>query len=352
MMRLKHPLPLKYIVFLIPIIVLTSCYTVPLETRFDNPFEQLAYKYSIRLDATWNTNRAESLLRILESIAPKPDVNVTASTWKISNDEGQNDIHIESNNGVKSVTISSDIFPIEGTKGIAAPDKHLFSAVVQFITENATNRSALKTILYGRYGITVDISHYDVLTQNTTKETNQHYAEFENRELMILISILEEFPYALHKVPQLKYIICRIDNDIRSAGVAWTTNRYIELAQSLLGRDYVSDSRRVVAHEKAHFLWTHLFPEQLKNDWQELGGWYEVKKDAKNKEGWATNKNRNTFITDYAYEKNPNEDMAESLAYYLVYPEQLQSRCPDKYDFIHNRIMLAYGTRYISPNRF
>ena len=208
---------------------------------------------------------------------------------------------------------------------------------------------ALKTILIERYGIYVDTPHYDVLTQNTTKETNQHYAEFEDKELMILISVLEDFPQALHKVPQLKYIICRIDDDIRAAGVAWTTNQYIELAQSMMGRDYVIDTRRVIAHEKAHFLWAHLFPEQLKNDWQELGGWY---KNKKNKEGWSTDKDKDTFITAYAYEKNPNEDMAESLAYYLVYPDQLRSKCPDKYDFIHNRIMLAYGTRYISPSNF
>ena len=195
----------------------------------------------------------------------------------------------------------------------------------------------------------MDIPHYDVLTQNTTKETNEHYREFENRELMILIAILEDFPQALHKVPQLKYFICRKEYDGRSAAVAWTSNGYIEIAQSVISRDHVIDTKRLLAHEKAHFLWSHLFPEQLRNDWQELGGWY---KDKKSEEGWSTNKDRKTFITDYAYEKNPNEDMAESLAYYLVYPDRLKTQCPDKHEFIHKRIMLAYGTRYISPNSF
>ncbi len=340
---------LKYLVLLTPIIILTSCYTVPLETRFDNPIEQLGYKYSIRLDATWNTKRAEALLKMLESISPTPDVNVTASTWKISNDEIENDIHIDSQDGIKSVTISSDVFPIENVNKIASPYKRLFHATTQFITENGTNSPALKTILIERYGITVDIPSYDVLTRNTTKETNQHYTKFEDRELMILISILEDFPQALHKVPQLKYFICRKEDKGRSAAVAWTTNGYIEIAQSVISRDHVIDTKRLIAHEKAHFLWTHLFPEQLKNDWQELGGWY---KDIKSKEGWSTDKEKDTFITTYAYEKNPNEDMAESLAYYLVYPDQLRSKCPDKYDFIHNRIMLAYGTRYISHSNF
>ena len=347
-MRLKHLLPIKYIVFLASIILLTGCYTVALETQFENPFEQLAYKYAIRLDATWNAKRAESLVNILESIAPKPDINVTTSTWKISNDEMQDDIFIESQNGIKTVTVSSNVFPLHETNDIAAPDRQLFSVVVQFITENGTNTAALKTILSERYGITVDIPNYDVLTQRTTKETKDHYRAFENRELMILISILEDFPQALHKFPQLKYFICRKEYDGKSAAIAWTTDEYIEIVQSVISRDFVIDTKRLIAHEKAHFLWAHLFPQQLKNDWKELGGWYQNKKS---KTGWSTNKARETFITSSAYEKNPDEDMAESLGYYLVYPEQLLSRCPEKYDFIHNRIMLAYGTRYLSPNR-
>ncbi len=348
MMRLKHLLPLKYLVFLIPIIVLTGCYTVPLETRrFDNPFEQLAHKYSIRLDTTWNTERAAALVKMLESIAPTPDVNVTASAWQINSDEMQDDIRIESQNGIKSITISSDAFPDQADEQELVPERRLFDAAVQFVTENGTNSPALKTILIERYGITVDILYYDVLTQNTTKETNQHYTEFEDRELMILISILEDFPQALHKVPQLKYFICRKEYNSRSAAVAWTTNGYIEIAQSVISRDHVIDTKRLIAHEKAHFLWTHLFPEQLKNDWQELGGWYE---DPKSKEGWSTTRDRDTFISDYAMEKNPNEDMAESLAYYLVYPDRLKTQCPDKYKFVHERIMVVYNERYLAPN--
>lgn len=331
------------------LVFLTSCYTVPLETRYDNPSEQLAYKYSIHLDATWNTKRAQSLLKILESIAPTPDLNVTTSIWKISDKVVNNDIQIGSQNNLKIVTISSDVFPLHESNDIAAPDRHLFSVVVQFISENGTNSAALKTILHERYGITVDISHYDVLTQRTTQETKEHYREFENRELLILISILEDFPQALHKVPQLKYFVCRKESDGKSAALAWTTDGYIEIVQSVISRDFVIDTKRLIAHEKAHFLWAHLFPEQLKNDWQVLGGWY---KDSKNEKGWSTNKDKHTFITDYAYENNPDEDMAESLGYYLVYPDKLRSRCPDKYDFIHNRIMLDYGTRYIPPNSF
>lgn len=348
-MQIKFLLRIKYTLLLILIIGQVSCYTVPLEIRKDNPIEQLAYKYSIHLDSTWSTKQAQTLEGILESISPNPDEKLTPSKWTISKDEMQNDIQIVSRDNMKTVRISSDVFPNEGAADMVAPERRLFNAAVEYITENGTNRPALKMILKERYGILVDIPSYEILTQHTTKETTRHYAEFENKDLMLLISVFEDFPRALHKVPQLKYVICRIDDKVRAAGVAWTTMGYIELVQSMFNRNYTSDTRRVIAHEKAHFLWTHLFPEQLKNNWKELGGWYEDK-DPKNEEGWSTNKDRKTFVSDYAHEKNPNEDMAESLAFYLVYPDRLRSINPAKYDFIHNRIMKTYGARYISLN--
>lgn len=352
MMRLKHLGPIKYIVFLTPIIILTSCYTVQLETRFDNPFEQLAYKYAIRLDATWNTQRAEALVKILESIAPKPDVNVTASTWKINSDAMQEDIRIASQNGIKSITISSDAFPDQADEQELVPERRLFDATVQFITENGTNREAIKFILQARYGISTDVESYESLFRKLPDdERGAEITDFENKDLMIFLSIFEKFPKALQKMPQLQYIVCRSDENLEFAGRAWTTLNFMEYDVAFLNSRSPERISKTIAHEKAHFLWTHLFPEQLKNDWQELGGWYEVKKDAKNKEGWATNRDRKTFISDYAMEKNPNEDMAESLAYYLVYPDKLRSECPDKYDFVHKRIMVVYNERYLSPNR-
>ena len=347
-MRLKHFLPIIYTVFLTPIIILTSCYTVPLETRFDNPYEQLGHKYSIRLDATWNTERAEALLRILESIAPKPNVNVTASTWKINSDGMQDDISIESQNGTKSITISSDAFPDQADEQELVPERRLFDAAVQFVTENGTNRSAIKFILQARYGISTEIESYEFLfNQLPDDERGAEITEFENKDLMIFLSIFEKFPKALQKMPQLEYIVCRSDENLEFAGRAWTTLNFMEYDLAFLNSRSPERISKTIAHEKAHFLWTHLFPEQLKNDWQKLGGWYE---DKEKKEGWSTTRARDTFISDYAMEKNPNEDMAESLANYLVYPDKLRTECPDKYKFVHERIMVVYNERYLSPN--
>ena len=51
----------------------------------------------------------------------------------------------------------------------------------------------------------------------------------------------------------------------------------------------------------------------------------------------------------YAHAKNPDEDMAESISFYIVNPDKLRSRSPAKYEFIQNRVM--HGTRYISKIR-
>ncbi len=335
------------IVLITVAVFLIGCYTVHLETFSDDPILGLKQKYSVHLDTTWTTKQADSLLKIFESFSTdSTDLNFHPSIWKISGDL-EEDIKIKFQNSLKSVTISSDVFPVEGSQQILLPEKRLFFAAVEFITENGTDTEAMKQILQQRYGISVDVPSYAGLTQQTTQESAEHYTDFENEDMMILISILERFPHALQNIPHLKYIICRIDDKIRAPGIAWTSNGYMELSQNLFKRDYVDDTRRLIAHEKAHFLWAHLFPNQLKQDWMELGGWY---KDPQNKEGWSTSKKRSEFVSDYAYTKNPNEDMAESLGFYLVFPDKLRACNPAKYDFIHERIMLAYGARYISSN--
>ena len=327
------------------IIFQTSCSTLLYQPRNDDAIIQLEQKYTVRLDSTWTTKQAQALLKTFESISPES--NPSLSIWKISNTDIQNDIKIGSQNGVKSVTISRNVFPIEGYQGILAPDKRLFQAVVQFVTEGGANRSAIQQILQERYGISIDTPSYEVLTQRNAKEPGARLSDFENEDLMIFISILEEFPQALHKVPQLKYLVCRSDNKMDASARAWTTLNFIEVAESVFDNYDFKYICHIMVHEKSHFLWTHLLPDQLKEDWMKLGGWYQNKNS---ESGWSATKDRKEFVTDYAYEKNPNEDLAESLGFYLVYPDKLRSSSAAKYDFIDNRIMLTYGTRYISPD--
>ena len=185
--------------------------------------------------------------------------------------------------------------------------------------------------------------------RSTANTTSERYSDFENGDLMLIISVLEEFPQALHKIPQLKYIVRRIDTENRGISSARPGRGSIEFAESIFLRGPYAhhDTRKIIAHEKAHFLWAFVFNHQLKADWVKLGGWYQ---DSASESGWSTTKERSAFVTDYAYTENPNEDMAESIGFYFVYPDRLRSCCPAKYEFIHNRIMLLYGKSWGTSN--
>ena len=116
----------------------------------------------------------------------------------------------------------------------------------------------------------------------------------------------------------------------------------MENAFSTDSLDYL---HRLILHEKAHFLWANVFDQTLKDDWIELGGWYE---DTSRASGWNTTK-QTEFVSAYAHEKNPNEDMAETLSFFIINPDGLRSRSVDKYEFVRDRIM--QGNIYISKIR-
>ena len=336
-----------FLVFLLFIIILqSSCYTSHYyQIPGSNPMSQLEEKYSVYLDATWTTKEAAMLLKVFESMSPH--LNLQFSRWRITDDGLENDIKIESKDTLKFVTISRDVFPTEESQEVVSPGKHLYYAVVQYVTENGTNRAVIELILQERYGIYVP--SYDSLPDETKNKTTKRYSDFENDDLMLIISVFEEFPQALHKIPRLKYIVRRVDNENdenRGVSHALTSRGYIEFAESIFTRPNFREfiiTRRIIAHEKAHFLWAYVFNRELKLDWAKLGGWY---REGTSESGWSTTKDRSAFVSDYASEKNPNEDMAESIANYLLSPHKLRSCCPEKYEFIHNRIMLLYVERW------
>ena len=83
----------------------------------------------------------------------------------------------------------------------------------------------------------------------------------------------------------------------------------------------------------------------MKADWIELGGWYE---DVRSPSGWFTTK-QTEFVSAYGHLKDPNEDMAESVAFFVINPDKLKSRAIGKYEFVRDRIM--QGNIYISKIR-
>ncbi len=339
------------------IILQPSCYTSHYyELPNNNPMSQLEEKYSVYLDSTWTTQQAHALLKVFEAISP--NLNLQFSRWRITDDGLENDIKIESKDQIKFVTVSKDVFPVKGSQEVLSPGKHLYYAVVQYVTENGTNRAIIELILQKRYGIYVP--SYDSPTDASSTELTERirnigstrYSNFENKDLMLIISVFEAFPQALHKIPRLQYITRRIDKDenMDEKGISYarTSRGYIEFAESVFRRGNSNRARHVIAHEKAHFLWTYVFKREVRADWAKLGGWYQ---DSTNESGWSTTKERSAFISAYAFEEDPNEDMAESIASYLLYPHRLRSCCPEKYEFIHE-LMLLYVERWGTSNFF
>ena len=364
---------------------------------------QLLEKYSVHLGTEWNANHAYSLLRTFESIPQAmnypydEEPTVPSSVWMLSDRHIQNDIAVEIRDGQRIVTLAQEAFTyaepllaeIEGVRGRFF-SKRLHRAVVRFVTDNGADRHALERILQERYAVSLNVPDYRELTKHTTGEDAGRFMPFKNEELMALASMLEEFPQGMRHTPGLNYLVRRLDGTPHplypaAGAVAWTKSGYIEFMESAFKEAGSAFIHRLILHEKAHFLWEHLFDEQLKQDWIELGGWYRISEGAPQDaeadassaceeatdslfalfeqdcvelssgyavpdeaDDWATTK-QTEFVSAYAHAHNPNEDMAESIASYIVNPDKLRSRSPAKYEFIQNRIM--HGTRYLSQIR-
>ena len=324
----------------------------------------LLRKYSVHLGPEWDPGHAYRLLQTFESIPQETNdfynatnPRVEPSVWRLSNRHIQDDISVEHRDGQQIVTIAADAFghatpllaEIEGVRGRYF-SKRLHHAAVRFVTDDGADRYALERILRDRYAVSVNIPDYVELTRHTTGEHAGRFSTFKNEELLALISMFEELPQGMHRVPGLKYLVRRLDGTDHPThpsadAVAWTGAGYIEFMESAFKEKGLYSIHRLILHEKAHFLWEHLFDEQLRQDWIELGGWFENPDD---KDGWSTTK-QTEFVSAYAHGVNPNEDMAESISFYIVNPDKLRSRSPAKYEFIQNRVM--HGTRYISKIR-
>ncbi|MXZ09209.1 MAG: hypothetical protein F4Y79_07145 [Gemmatimonadetes bacterium] len=324
---------------------------------------RLIQQYSVLLGTEWSDGQAYRLLQTFESIPQlsndpyKETLEVPSSLWQLTDQHIQNDIEIRIQDGQKIITLSREAFTyadpllaeIEGVRGRFF-SKRLHHAVVRYVTDGGRDRDALKQILEKRYGVSIDVPDYTELTRRTTKEHAGRFGEFKNEELITLVSMLEEYPQGMLSTPGLQYLVRRLDgtpnpHNPTAPAIAWTRSGYIEFMEFAFkgqGLDYI---HRLILHEKAHFFWEHLFDNQLKQDWIELGGWYVNPDDT---DGWSTTK-QTEFVSAYAHGKNPNEDMAETISYYIVNPDKLRSRSPAKYEFIRDRVM--HGTRYISRIR-
>ena len=74
---------------------------------------------------------------------------------------------------------------------------------------------------------------------------------------------------------------------------------------------------------------------------REFGGWiYRFARYSPRGTYWRHRKDA-TFISPYAATV-PDDDFAESFAYYILEPERLQKECPSKYTFMHVEVFTEY----------
>ena len=321
----------------------------------------LQHDYGILLSnegEEWSNSHAFALVETLRTIPQTTrdsysEQNLELSKWILYSDSIADDIRIDSNNSQNIVTISDDAFEnanpkiaeIDGKKGKYFSQR-LHHALVLYVTDYGKDYGAVEKILNERYGVTTKISDYSSITKNTTDETASDFQKFSPTELVTIINIFEEMPTGFHSIPELDSLVRRADGTVHplypsAPAVAWTQNGYIEFMESA----FTSNDRyihRLILHEKAHFMWHWLFSESLRQDWIKLGGWYQ------SDDTWHTTQTTK-FVSSYAHLKNPDEDMAESIAFFITNPDKLKSRADDKYEFVRDRIM--QGNYYISQIR-
>ena len=348
---------LKFIVLLsIFVIIHSGCHVNLFNRPNQTTLLTLKNRYSISLNSDWTGKKPEILLATLDSIyqyAEDQNDTFKASVWVISDEEMQDDVMIKTVNSLQLVTVNRDVFANEESEDLLETKKRLLRIIAQFITEDwsnmraatlllkdGTDRDAIELVLKELYGLSIvlkDTPEANKIAQILRKYVGEvHVSEFSTEDLIKLMKVYELFPRGLDKIPRMKYLLRR--QQAPYAGSAWIVADCIEYDARTFRVKNQSEFKRIIIHEKAHFLWEYALNGELRTAWSSLGGWH---KDPNNNNRWLKSKNRDEFVTDYAYAKNPNEDWAESVAFYLSRPNQLRACSLDKYDFI-DRVMLQY----------
>ncbi len=315
-------------------------------------------------DLRWTTDHAFRLHQIMATVGKresygyrKDRIDRQYSRWVLTNEALVDDIEINiRRDGSKDVRIASRAFAnaapkvvaVEGKRGIWYSQR-LHQAVIRFITDHGRDRAEVDRIFWYRYGVATH-ADFTQLTANTTRESSSSFQRFEPEERIALLNMLEEMPIGFHKIQRLTHLVRRIDGMTHpihpeAPALAWTNAGYIEFMESAFKDSSAHYIHRLILHEKAHFIWAHLLDDTTKADWIELGEWYE---DPTSPTGWSTHQTTQ-FVSAYAHLKNPDEDMAESMADFIVNPDVLRSRAPRKYEFVRDRIM--QGSFYVSKIR-
>lgn len=345
----------SYINTPVTINVLGKAEPVPAEFNAINLLNEYGFLLSNDSSA-WTSEDAYRLHVTLSKLNfPKYGENQTVNVrakWYITDQAIDRDIQFVNVSGIDMVVISRAAFTyasplvvtLDGVKG-RFYSKRLFHAGLYYRSKRGTDAGVIGELASVRYGLRFMTPSPEL--QTLMGETASNFQAFTSEEQLIIMSMMEEYPEAMQRQDRLKYLVRRINgqpNPIypEAPAIAWVGKETIEFMEGAFSSQSIEYMQRLVLHEKAHFLWEYAFDSTTRRDWASVGGWFP---DPTQQSGWSTN-NTTEFVSAYAHLKNPNEDMAESIAFYITNPDALRSRSMRKFEFIRDRIM--QGTRYVS----
>jgi hypothetical protein len=348
----------SYINDKVEINVLGKAEKVPDDFNAINALNEYGFLFSDD-SSKWTSEDAYRLYQTLKKLnfrkySEGDSVKVKAK-WLLTEKFIDRDIDFSTVNGIDIITISRAAFTyatpqvvtVDGVKGKFF-SKRLYTALVYYYSDKGINKDRIAEIAKSRYGF--EFLAPSAFLKTLMNETETNFQEFTSDEKIVILSMFEEFPDAMQRQAELKYMVRRVNGQSHpvyplAPAIAWVTNNNIEWMEGAFISQDITYMQRLVLHEKAHFLWEYIFDKSTQDDWASLGGWF---KDPTSGSGWSTT-NTTEFVSAYAHLKNPNEDMAESIAFYITNPEAFRSRSIRKFEFVRDRIMK--GTRYISVIR-
>ena len=348
----------SYINDKVEINVLGKAEKVPDDFNAINALNEYGFLFSDD-SAKWTSEDAYRLYQTLKKLnfrkySEGDSVKVKAK-WLLTEKFIDRDIDFSTVNGIDIITISRAAFTyatpqvvtVDGVKGKFF-SKRLYTALVYYYSDKGINKDRIAEIAKSRYGF--EFLAPSPFLKTLMNETESNFQEFTSDEKIVILSMFEEFPDAMQRQAELKYMVRRVNGQSHpvyptAPAIAWVGNNNIEWMEGAFISQDITYMQRLVLHEKAHFLWEYIFDKSTQDDWASLGGWF---KDPTSGSGWSTT-NTTEFVSAYAHLKNPNEDMAESIAFYITNPEAFRSRSIRKFEFVRDRIMK--GTRYISVIR-
>ncbi|MCH1575644.1 MAG: hypothetical protein L7S67_05175 [Flavobacteriales bacterium] len=336
--------------------VLGEAHEVPAGFSAQTLFQQFGFVLDDH-ELSWTTDDAFKLHETVSSL-PYPRVNAdengtpVTAVWRLTEDMLDGDYMVETIAGTEVITVAKDAFTyaaplvvnFDGDQGQFF-SRRLFKALLSHLTDEGTQSNLVQSIATDRYGVEFMVPSPEL--EDLMSETQTNFQPFPAWEKLQIMGLLEEFPVGMRKQDGLSKLVRRINGQPNpfyptAPAIAWTGMETIEWMESGFANFSIDYIHRLVLHEKAHFLWEYTFDDDLRSDWTGLGGWFE---DPNAPSGWSSTLTTE-FVSAYAHAMNPNEDMAESIAYYISNPLVLSTHAPDKYDFIRDRVM--HGSRYVA----